>query len=130
MNFVAVYGYGLGLTHRKWGIKAVKVKDEQSCNVGGFGGYADTYTSPYGQLDECCGECGCEVTLDCTFRLQVCPKCGKFIIPCSICDADLCNCAHCPLVKLKDALMKNYITQEVEKVDDLSYKDVMKRVLG
>jgi len=58
------------------------------------------------ELDECydflsetttewCPECECEVELEMTLKMQVCPSCGKPIAPCSICKE--CNCSHCPL---------------------------------
>ena len=44
---------------------------------------------------EMCPECECEVELKTEFKVQVCPSCGKPIVPCNLCSG---KCpSPCPL---------------------------------
>jgi predicted RNA-binding Zn-ribbon protein involved in translation (DUF1610 family) len=49
-----------------------------------------TYTYEY------CPHCENEVKLKAEFKVQICPSCGRKILPCSLCDE--CK-ADCPLEK-------------------------------
>lgn len=49
---------------------------------------------------ELCPYCNNEVELNAEFKAQVCPVCGKVILPCSLCDMDKADCANCPLKKM------------------------------
>lgn len=46
---------------------------------------------------EWCPECDCEVLLQNVFKTQICPNCGKPILPCAQCKDN--NCTNCPLIK-------------------------------
>ena len=51
---------------------------------------------------ELCPSCDEEVCINAEFVSQVCPNCGKTIVPCSMCEAlseNKANCADCPLCK-------------------------------
>lgn len=41
---------------------------------------------------EMCPHCECEVELDFALAPQVCPSCGKWICPCSICTICIKDC--------------------------------------
>lgn len=46
--------------------------------------------------EEYCPHCDSMVDLSNEFKVQRCPNCGKWIVPCSICPLDQCS-KHCPL---------------------------------
>lgn len=46
---------------------------------------------------EWCPFCEDEVELKAEFKIQICPNCGRPIIPCSICDMERTPCFKCPL---------------------------------
>ena len=49
---------------------------------------------------ELCPNCNTEVELSDEFKPQICPECGKFIVPCSLCFAireTFTNCGKCVL---------------------------------
>jgi hypothetical protein len=48
-------------------------------------------------ITEWCPNCCDEVKLDNEFRVQICPTCGKWILPCSMCDMDKVDCSKCKL---------------------------------
>lgn len=48
---------------------------------------------------EYCPFCETEVELQTELKVQKCPNCGKYIVPCSICSLDSCV-SKCPLDKL------------------------------
>jgi hypothetical protein len=58
------------------------------------------------KIVEWCSNCCCEVGLTPTMTIQRCPNCGDYIIPCSLCNWDSCDCNNCELdkecVKLKN----------------------------
>ena len=51
------------------------------------------------KIDEYCPHCECEVELDNDFKVQICPNCGKHIVPCNLCPLLEENRCHniCPL---------------------------------
>ena len=56
---------------------------------------------------ELCPLCEDEVQLKNNFKLQICPTCGKYIVPCSICPSLLENgkcSSDCSLAKEADKL--------------------------
>ena len=53
---------------------------------------------------EYCPLCETEVELEFEFKVQICPNCGKPILPCSICDMDFNPCFKCPLQEERDKL--------------------------
>ena len=58
---------------------------------------------------ELCPICEDEVQLKNEFKLQICPTCGKYIVPCSICQSlnENGKCSNdCGLSKLADILNK------------------------
>lgn len=129
MDFVATYGFGLGLTKRRWGIKAVTIKkiDKHRYTYMDARRELLSVQFPYGQCDECCPNCGKDVIIETSFRLQVCPECGSFIVPCNMCEHDLCDCENCPLEKYRLAL-----ESKMGDRTDMSrnYQDAMKDILN
>lgn len=53
---------------------------------------------------EMCPLCDNEVELPWEFRIHTCPKCGKPILPCSICPTEYSQCSKCPLEQLRNSL--------------------------
>ena len=54
---------------------------------------------------EYCSHCNNEVELVNEFKVQICPECGKFIVPCSICPFQPGKCSNnCPLEALCNQL--------------------------
>lgn len=53
---------------------------------------------------EYCPYCEDEVELKDEFKVQVCPNCGRPIIPCSTCDMRRTPCFKCPLQEERDKL--------------------------
>jgi predicted RNA-binding Zn-ribbon protein involved in translation (DUF1610 family) len=53
------------------------------------------------EIAEYCPHCEDEVMLENEFKVQVCPNCGKYIVPCSICPLESCI-NNCPLDFLCD----------------------------
>mgnify|MGYP003288800029 CR=1 FL=1 len=51
----------------------------------------DKYTIEY------CSSCEQEVKLKNEFKIQKCPKCGAYIIPCNLCPIDNECTSKCPL---------------------------------
>lgn len=47
-------------------------------------------------VEEYCPHCDVVVDLEWDFKVQKCPNCGKWIVPCSICPLQNCS-KHCPL---------------------------------
>ena len=74
------------------------------------GWYIDVYQlreeEPDNRVEEYCGHCDTYVMLENELKVQICPNCGRAIVPCSICpmlDYDnypLMKCSSCPLAKL------------------------------
>lgn len=67
---------------------------------------------------EYCNECGCEVELENTFKVQKCPNCEHYIVPCNLCPmTDCVGSIKCPLSILSDILEREneeVITKEKE----------------
>lgn len=54
---------------------------------------------------EYCNNCGCEVELENEFKVQKCPICGHYIVPCNLCPmTDCVGDTKCPLSILSDIL--------------------------
>lgn len=53
---------------------------------------------------EWCSHCEDEVELKAEFKVQICPNCGRPILPCAMCDMDFNPCFKCPLEKELDKL--------------------------
>lgn len=51
---------------------------------------------------ELCPQCEEEVKLKNEFKVQICPSCGKHIVPCSLC-TNICK-TDCPLELLANKL--------------------------
>jgi predicted RNA-binding Zn-ribbon protein involved in translation (DUF1610 family) len=49
--------------------------------------------------EEWCPHCDTCIDLEHEFKVQKCPNCGKWIVPCSICPLENCS-KHCPLERL------------------------------
>jgi predicted RNA-binding Zn-ribbon protein involved in translation (DUF1610 family) len=49
---------------------------------------------------EWCQHCETEVEISTEMIIQRCPNCGKYIIPCSMCDCDYADCSKCELSKI------------------------------
>ena len=56
--------------------------------------------------EEVCEYCGEIVELSQELKVQKCPKCGKWIVPCSACPLTDCSNIHCPLSKMANILNK------------------------
>jgi len=58
--------------------------------------------------EECCSVCDSTVVVPAEFKVQVCPECGNYFVPCNICpvDDDSRQCTNCPLSVLADKLNK------------------------
>ena len=62
---------------------------------------------------EWCSHCEREVELSTEMVIQQCPNCGKYIIPCCMCDWDYTECSKCELVKICETKTKdNYETMQ------------------
>lgn len=74
---------------------------------------------------ELCDSCGQETEI--TEKGGHCEHCGKFLLPCSLCDMDKVKCSECELEKekrkeyLKDKFIKSFIL-------DIVIKDIMNLV--
>lgn len=71
-------------------------------------------------VKEYCGHCEEYVYLEDELKVQVCPNCGKAIVPCSICpmldekNYHLHNCSSCPLGKLcEEKNGENYVGEHL-----------------
>lgn len=74
---------------------------------------------------ELCPYCENEVELNNEFKAQLCPKCGRLILPCSICEhtnANGCHtkCNDCPLDKLEGARISSasIYYESIRVIDD------------
>jgi len=54
---------------------------------------------------EYCPFCEQEVELKNEFKVQICPNCGKHILPCSICAKE--HCQDCELERVREEIIKN-----------------------
>lgn len=58
---------------------------------------------------EWCPHCEEEVELQSKFEVQVCPSCGRPILPCNLCvDCAGWNSKDCPLYDKEQEMMKEY----------------------
>ena len=53
----------------------------------------------FDKIWEVCPHCEQEVELKPEMKIQICPECGKWICPCSMCDCDQVQCCNCELEK-------------------------------
>ena len=74
------------------------------------------------KLQEYCSNCCQEVTIDAEFKMQVCPNCGKVILPCSMCDMDSAKCNACKL-RVQDTPYEVYHNYPPIHVEGLYYLD-------
>lgn len=61
------------------------------------------------EVYEYCPHCDCEVALKNEFKVQICPECGKAIVPCNLCPLlaeNKCN-GKCPLEVLANQMNKD-----------------------
>lgn len=61
-------------------------------------------------ITEYCPHCDCEVELENEFKVQKCPECGMYIVPCNLCPLlaqNICNNGKCPLEALANELNEN-----------------------
>lgn len=65
---------------------------------------------------EYCNNCGCEVELENEFKVQKCPICGHYIVPCNLCPIDCVS--KCPLEILCNNL-ENENKEVIEKEKEL-----------
>lgn len=72
------------------------------------------------KVEAYCGHCDEYVYLEDELKVQVCPNCGKAIVPCSICpmldekNYYLHNCSSCPLGKLcEEKNGENYVEESM-----------------
>lgn len=89
-RWMELYGYGEGITD-------YKVIEYNESDIEGYV-FVDMPTEK-DTFVEYCPHCDSEVNLHYDFKKQVCPKCGKLIAPCNLCNHDVCDCAKCPLFK-------------------------------
>ena len=62
-------------------------------------------TNNENKVYEYCPHCENEVMLTDEFKVQICPECGKAIVPCSICPFQPYKCSsNCPLEALCNQL--------------------------
>ena len=57
-------------------------------------------TQSFGIMDtiyELCPYCGTEVEIPAVMAVHECPKCGKKILPCSLCHEEWTDCTKCEL---------------------------------
>lgn len=67
-------------------------------------GVMGTWDFDSDEIEEYCPHCDITIELEFDFKVQKCPNCGKWIVPCSICPLDGCP-AKCPLERL--SIMRN-----------------------
>lgn len=75
--------------------KTIFFKDDKKEVTGEMG----TWDFNSDTIEEYCPHCDTTVDLEDDFKVQKCPNCGKWIVPCSICPLDGCS-AKCPLKRL------------------------------
>lgn len=95
VEFAELYGYGSGVTDYE--IDEYDESEIEGYRVIRMGDLNDTFT-------EYCPHCEQEVELRYEFRVHRCPKCGKLIAPCNLCNHDLCDCDKCPLARITNKL--------------------------
>ena len=61
----------------------------------------------YSKCTEWCHHCEMEVELSTEMTIQKCHNCGKYIIPCCMCDWDNTNCGECELAKICETKNNN-----------------------
>lgn len=69
-------------------------------------------------ITEYCPHCDCEVELESEFKVQKCPECGRYIVPCNLCPLlgqNNCNNGKCPLEALADELNGNYDKEMISR---------------
>lgn len=58
------------------------------------------------ETEEYCEHCADYVTLAGELKVQQCPQCGKWIVPCSLCPLTACTHKECPLSELANIFNK------------------------
>lgn len=72
--------------------------------------FIDVYKLIEDTITEYCPHCDCEVELENEFKVQKCPECGMYIVPCNLCpllEQNNCNNGKCPLEALANELNGN-----------------------
>lgn len=69
----------------------------------------------YKDVYELCPLCEEEVKLQAKSEIQRCPKCGKWIATCAMCDLDTAVCYECELAKQANLLNKK---EKYDKIDE------------
>ena len=105
-KYAQLYGYGEGV----WEYRIVEYNPDDIEDYT----LVDMNEVLGGVVDEVCPHCDSEVELRRDFTVQVCPVCGRHIIPCNLCDHNLCDCTDCPL--LSACSLTERKTQETEVV--------------
>ena len=93
-KWLNTYGYGSGYNLNKENIRIIPIYE------GDIENYTFVPMLDYpDKVDEYCPHCQTDVQLDAKFEQQICPNCGKMILPCNLCDWNRCDCNNCPLKK-------------------------------
>lgn len=118
-------------TNRQYLVRYERGADKQVCKELQDGGwYIDIYKlieievdgaeDMNNKVEEYCGHCDQYVYLEDELKVQVCPNCGKAIVPCSICpmlddkNYHLLHCSFCPLGKLcEEKNGENYVGEHL-----------------
>lgn len=75
--------------------------DVEECEVASIDEYIFSKTT-----EEFCEYCEEYVELSQELKVQRCPKCGKWIVPCSACPLEGCCASRCPLERVAQLLNK------------------------
>ena len=77
-------------------------------------------------VTEVCPDCDNEVELKDEMRMQVCPVCGRDILPCALCDMDNVDCGKCTLEQWKKLPLREQVLERpyanyefVDKLDEI-----------
>lgn len=62
---------------------------------------------------EYCPFCDTEVELKPISSVQLCPNCGKLILPCNLCDHDNCDCGNCLLSSIRNEIELKYTQDNI-----------------
>ena len=79
----------------------------------------------YTDVYELCPLCEEEVKLQAKAEIQRCPKCGKWIAPCAMCDLDTAVCYECELAKQTNVLNKK---EKNDKIDEYNKLHRLKKI--
>lgn len=77
------------------------------------------------EIYEMCPHCGTEVVIDSVFDVQICPSCGRPILPCSLCESCSGWNTGCPL-RDKEKIMEKEFGLEMGKDETIKATTVYK----